>query len=260
MTDLDLREVAEPGTRPRDRLAGLGEHPQDGAPGERPEHDDDAGGVDDVELAGEERCARIPLFDRRLVEWRRAANCRRNARADEREPIVRPAARGPVGETGPMEGRPQEVAAGVAGEDATRPVAAVRRRGKPDDEDPRVRIAEARQRPAPVRLVAVAADLLAGDRLAPGDEPGASSARDDLGLERGQLAPPCGRVRARGDYFRRSLSRRRDTTIRPAIPMTARYATWTSSCGPMIPSASDRMRSTPWYSGVSWTTSRRPSG
>ena len=49
-----------------------------------------------------------------------------------------------------------------------------------------VRIAEPRHRPAPVRLVAEAGDLLAGDPLAPRDEARAAPAGDDLG---GQ-APP----------------------------------------------------------------------
>ena len=37
--------------------------------------------------------------------------------------------------------------------------------------------------------------------------------------------------------------------------MIARYATWTSRTGEIAPTVSERMRSTPWYSGVSRTNS-----
>ena len=106
-----------------------------------------------------------------------------------------------------------------------------------------VRVAEARHRPAPVRLVAEARDLLARDLLAPLDEPRAAPALDDL---RGQRARgPLDPRRAIG-YFSSSLSSRRDVTTSPMRPMTARYATWTSRTGEMAPTESERMRSTPW--------------
>jgi hypothetical protein len=59
-------------------------------------------------------------------------------------------------------------------------------RREPHDEDPGVRIAEARERPAPIRLIAVPRDLLASDELAPRDEARAAPALDDLALELGQ--------------------------------------------------------------------------
>ena len=85
-----------------------------------------------------------------------------------------------------MEGRPQEIAAGVAGEDASGPVSTVGRRCEPEDQDPRLRVAEAGDRPAPILVVAEPGDLLARDPLPPLDEARAAPALDDLGLERGE--------------------------------------------------------------------------
>ena len=79
-----------------------------------------------------------------------------------------------------MERGPQEVARRVAGEDAARPVAAVGRRREPDEQDPRLWVAEPRQRTAPVGLIPESRDLLARDELAPRDEPRAAAADDDL--------------------------------------------------------------------------------
>jgi hypothetical protein len=112
-----------------------------------------------------------------------------------------------------MHRREQEIARRVAREDPTGPVAAVRRRRQPDDEDPRVRVAETRDGPAPVRLVAEPGDLLAGDLLAPGDEAGAAPAGDDLGCQLGKLvgARTSGRWR-RGAPPRTSVSERRFVT------------------------------------------------
>ena len=47
-------------------------------------------------------------------------------------------------------------------------------------------------------------------------------------------------------YWSSSLSSRRDTTYRPANPITSRYATWNSRIGEIAPTVSDRIRSTPW--------------
>ena len=147
---------------------------------------------------------------------------------------------------------PQEVARRVAGEDPAGPVPAVRRRREADDQDPRIGVAKAGHRPAPVRLVAEPGNLLARYLFAPGDEPRTPAAHDDL---RGE-----GRERGPVGHWSRSLSRRRDTTNRPTNPTTSRYATWTSRTGEIAPTASERIRSTPWYSGVSCTMERIGSG
>jgi len=212
--------MAEARPRPRHGLTGAIEDPQDGGPGECPEDEEHARRVEDLQLASEKRRAGVALIDRRLVQRRRAANRGRDPGAGQDQPVIRPPARGLVRDPGPMECRPQEVAARVAGEDAAGSIAAMGGRREPHDENARVGIPEAGQRSAPVRLVAVAGDLLAGDPLAPRDEPWAPTAFDDLALElveRG--APP---LRRRLGYLRSSLSRRRDTTMSPPMPIRAR--------------------------------------
>jgi hypothetical protein len=127
-----------------------------------------------------------------------------------------------------MQRRPQEVAAGVAGEDPTGSIAAVGRRREPEQQDPRIRITEARDGPAPVRLVAEPGDPLPRDSLAPFDQPRAPAALDDLGLDLGQGSPSClgllvdAQVRAPSFYLSSSLSSRRDTIASPMRPITSR--------------------------------------
>jgi hypothetical protein len=127
-----------------------------------------------------------------------------------------------------------------------------------DNENPGVGVAEAWDRPAPVRLVAEAGDLFAGDSLAPLDQARAASAGDDLGRQLGQPRPPAsGRFLV---YLSNNLSSRRDTIASPIAPMTSKYATWTSIHGPTTPVVRPRSRSTPWYSGVRVTIVRIGSG
>ena len=75
-----------------------------------------------------------------------------------------------------MQRRVQPLARAVAGEHAAGAVGAVRRRREADDDDPRRRIAEARHRPRPVALAAIAARRVGGHLLAPGDQPRAAPA------------------------------------------------------------------------------------
>ncbi len=109
-----------------------------------------------------------------------------------------------------MKRGPQEITRPVAGEDPPRAVAAVRRRGEPDDEDPRLGIAEAGQRTTPVRLVREARDLLASDSFAPLNEARTAAAGDDLGAERFETVSrvdPYGRVDRRTGLGARSRPR-----------------------------------------------------
>ncbi len=79
-----------------------------------------------------------------------------------------------------MQRREQEVAAPIAREDPARPVPAVSGGSQPEDQDRRVRIAPARDRPAPVLLVGEARDLLPRDLLPPLDQPRAETADHDV--------------------------------------------------------------------------------
>ena len=83
-------------------------------------------------------------------------------------------------------------------------------------------------RPAPVGLVAEARDLLAGDPLAPLDQPRTAPALDDLGVS--AASAPVGHA-ASAVYFSSSRSSRRETTRSPTIPITVRYTTWISRIG-----------------------------
>ena len=86
-----------------------------------------------------------------------------------------------------MERAEEPVAAPVAGEHPARSVAPVRGGRQPDQEDARVRIAEAGQRPRPVGFPAIAAGRIRGSRLAVAHEARAESAPDDAPPERLQF-------------------------------------------------------------------------
>ncbi len=191
-----------------------------------------------AQLAGQVRRAVVALFRRRLVGRRGAPYGRRDVDVGERQPVVGAPRRRPIGEAGPIQRRPQEVTGRVPGEDPSRPVSAVGRGCQTHQEDPRVRIAKARHRPAPVRLVTKSRDLLARHAFPPFDEARTPPAHDDLGGE--------GRERGPVGHWRSSLSSRRETRYRPAKPITSRYTTWTSRIGEIAPIVSARMRSTPW--------------
>jgi hypothetical protein len=118
-----------------------------------------------------------------------------------------------------MERRPQEVAAGIAGEDAPGPVAAVGGRGEAQDQNPRVRVAKSGEGPRPVLLAREASRGLARGLLAPLDEPRTTPAADNLTLQDSERGAGFGR---RGGYFSRSLSIRRETTDNPRSPITVR--------------------------------------
>ena len=162
----------------------------------RPERDEHPHLREQRQLAGEERRAVVALRRQRLVRRRRAADGGGDVRADRaRSPSSAARDRRLVREPDRVHRREQEVARRVAGEHPPGPVAAVRGRRQPDEQDPRVRIAEPRHRPAPVRLVAEARHLLAGDLLPPRDEPRAATARDDLRRQGLETRPPLGRRR-----------------------------------------------------------------
>ena len=140
------------------------------------------------ELAHEVRQAGVALLRRRLVRRRRAPAPRRRTRSRaasrRRGRPMSAGSRSPprcsdANRKSP-ERSPVKIAAGA--------IAAVRRRREPDDQHPRRRIAEARHRPAPVRPVGEARDLLSRDLLAPRDQPRARAARDDLGLDPAERA------------------------------------------------------------------------
>ncbi len=95
----------------------------------------------------------MALGRRRLVLRRRAAHGGEHVGAAQLEAVVDGDAGGLVGQPGPPQGREEPVAGAVAGEDPSRPVAAVGGGGQTDDGHPGPRIAEAGDGPTPVLLV-----------------------------------------------------------------------------------------------------------
>ena len=114
-----------------------------------------------------------------------AAHGGRDVRISQRETIVSILRRREVGESGAMERSHQEVAGSadaVSGEDAARTVRAVRRRRKTNDQQARQRIAESRNRPAPVDVIAIGAPLRPRNVPAVCAQTRAASAGSDLFL------------------------------------------------------------------------------
>src|SRR2546430_15948304 len=79
----------------------------------------------------------------------------------------------------------QPITARVSREHAPGAVRSVRRRCEPDDEQPRIRIAEARDRLPPVLPVAKLRLLFSGDAAAMGPQPGAARTADDGAVDGG---------------------------------------------------------------------------
>src|SRR5439155_19938243 len=170
----DLDAVAEPATGPHAEEAG------DRHVGEVAEHDDHPYAAEQRQLAREVRHAVVALLRRGLVRGRCAADDGRDVGTREPEAVVAALARGLVGEAGAMERAEDPVARAIARGDAPGAVPAVGGGREPDEEHPRVGLAEPGNGTRPVVLVAVRGPLLATDRLAPLDQPRAPAALDDL--------------------------------------------------------------------------------
>ena len=106
-------------------------------------------------------------------------------RALEGQPVAGIEALRLRGNAGPVEGGEEEVAAPVAGEHPAGAVRAVGGRREAEDQAVGVVIAEVRHGAAPIGLVAEGGALLAGDALAPLDEPGAQAAVHEVEVEVG---------------------------------------------------------------------------
>ena len=118
---------------------------------------------------------RRPVGRRRAAHRRRRPSSRVSARPSSRETRL-----GLVGQPRPPQRREQPVARAVAGEDPPGPVAAVGGRRQAEHDDPRRRVAEARDRPAPVLLIGERGALDPRHLLAPGDQPRTAPAGGDL--------------------------------------------------------------------------------
>src|SRR6185295_11395764 len=121
--------------------------PRDAAQGQH-----DPGGLEQSQLSLEVRPAALELHPGRLVARRRAVSRRRDVAVGQHHPVA-PSQR--VRLAGPavaVQRLIEPAPAAVTGEQLPGPVGAVRCRRQADDEQSALRIAEARDRPAPVLL------------------------------------------------------------------------------------------------------------
>ena len=155
----------------------------DGFVAEGPKDDDDVDVVEQRQLPFEVRLAGVTLFGGRLVGRRCATHGGGNVGVEEFQPVVPRHAGGLIREARAMQRGEQPIAAAIASEHAAGPVPAMRRGREPDDQDARVRVAEAGYRPTPVVLVTERSALVFGHDLAPLDEARAREAVDDVGRD-----------------------------------------------------------------------------
>src|SRR5207249_8138059 len=92
-----------------------------------------------------------------------------------------------IGEPSAVQRGEEPIAGAVAGEDAARTVAAVRRRRQSANQDAGRRIPEAGHRTPPIFLCAESCALLVGNAFAPGHQPRALPTTDNLFLNGLQL-------------------------------------------------------------------------
>ena len=173
------------GTVPELRLRPHLVETQGGVPGEGSETEDHPRVWEQLKFASSVGEAIVALGGCGLVLWRGATDGGGDPGSREPEAVVTAPGDRLVREAHPVEGGEEEVAGTVAGEDAARTVRAVGRRGEPEDYYLRLRVSEAGYGTAPVNLILIGGLLLAGDRLAPLDQPRTAAAGDDLPLQIG---------------------------------------------------------------------------
>src|ERR687898_755373 len=175
-----LGAVAKPGFGPEPVEA------EGGVPGEGAEADDDLR-LQQFQLPARVGEAGVAFCGGGPVLRRGAPDGGGDPEPVEFESVFAVARDGSARKAGTVQRSEEEVARPVAREEAAGPVRAVGRRGEAEDHDPRVRVAEARDGAPPVSLIAEGRTLLAGDLLAPLDEPRTAPARGDLPLQGGEF-------------------------------------------------------------------------
>ena len=132
------------------------------------------------DLADEERPAPVELGRGRPIVRRSAAGRRRHVRIHELQTVVEGDGSPLVREESAMERSEEEVARGIAGEDASRPVSPVSGRREAYDQQARPRVAESRNRTRPVAPAPEASWSLPRGGLPKANEARARAASDDL--------------------------------------------------------------------------------
>lgn len=196
----------------------------------------DAGSLEESELLLEKADALTPLLGERPVPRRGTAHRGGEVAVDEPQAVVARRRSRLVGETVSEEPRHEKVTGSVTGEHATGAVAPVGRRGEPDDDEPRRRIAPTRKRTAPVLLPGVRAWGILRDRMSPLDEPGAGRAAHDTLPQ--LLEAPLARVRpVHHDASHGTVSRMQRSRVRsrrPTVICLVRHGT-TPTTGKVLP-------------------------
>ncbi len=170
------------------RLGPHAKQTQRGVPGEGPEADDDAG-FQQCQFVGCVGETGIAFLGGGLVQRGGAADGGGDPGSREPQSVIFAPRYGTVREVRPVERGEEEVSGAVAGEEAARAVRPVRGGSEAEYDDRRVRVSEAGDGAAPVSLVLMGGLLLAGDLLAPLDEPRTAAAGRNLALQRGELLP-----------------------------------------------------------------------
>ena len=199
--------------RPRQRFAAHYQELQPRVPRDLAERDDDLQVRQVRDFVREMGEAAIDFLGQRLVVRRRATNGRRDIGIRQLQPIV-DALRGvDVREAGALQRGHQEIARRadpVARKDAPRPVRAMRGRRQAENQDARLGIAKARDRPRPIQMVPER--RLPGPAHLPaiGPQPRALLAANDGGPERptreeGLMWCRCNMLQAGGGAARLSI-------------------------------------------------------
>ena len=264
--DPDLGAMREPGLRARRRVAEGGERLERGIPADGAERDDDpevaSSSISRTRYGRHVACSSIVgLFAGGaqrtaaaiLASWSSSPSSARRLAGRSARPAACIARHRKSPDASPVNTRPVRLPPCAAGASPTRRMRAA---GSP----------KPGHGPRPVGLVAEPRDLDPSLLLAPRDEARTGEAVGDRGVERREVASGAGGsdgigvghrpdATGAGRYLSSSRSSRFETTHRPSSPITVRYTTWTRICGPIAPRISERIRSTPWYSGVTCTTS-----
>ena len=182
---------------PRNLLSRVPEDPEAGVEREAPQRDEDEVFRQERDFSRQVLAAVVQLLRQGAISGGRAASGRGNEGSVELEPVAPPDGLRLVCQARLEERPEEEVARLVPREDPPGAIAPVRGRREPDDEDPRVWIAERRQRTRPVALAPEALRWRLRRELAPGDQARAAAAGDDVALDPSEAVRGAGSLQLR---------------------------------------------------------------
>src|SRR5277367_1248846 len=136
-----------------------------------------------IHFAIEIRSAVCQFLRKRLVVWRSAAYCSRNVEIFQLQPVIAFGGVRLIGETGLMQDGEHKFPRRISGERTPSAIGAVRAGSEPEDENPRIGIAESGDGLSPVLAIAISAAFLASNPFAVFHQPRTAGASDDFGVE-----------------------------------------------------------------------------